>query len=369
MTRKRRIAILTGGGDCPGINAVIRAVAKKALLDYNMEIVGIRDGFEGIIHESVKNLRFDDVSNILTQGGTILGTSNTANPYHYASGKGSKLIFQDVSRSVLDTIDRLKGDCLVCIGGDGTLTIANMLFKDGVPIVGVPKTIDNDLHGTDITFGFDSAVCVATEAINRLHTTAQSHHRAMIVEVMGRNAGWIALHSGVASGGDIVLIPEIPYDIEIVVDRVKERSRKHKRFTIIVVAEGARPKGGKAVVQRVVKSSPEPLRLGGIGFALGAEIEKLSGIETRTVVLGHLQRSGVPTPFDRVLGTRLGCRAVDMIVNKSFGYMVGVSGHSLRDVPLAEVAKGQRLISHDDILLRAARSVDTSFGDLDVANM
>jgi 6-phosphofructokinase 1 len=233
--------------------------------------------------------------------------------------------------------------------------------------VGVPKTLDNDLYGTDITFGFDSAVSIATEAIDRLHTTAQSHHRAMIVEVMGRNAGWIALYAGVASGGDIVLIPEIPYDIGVVVNRVKERSRRHKRFTIIVVAEGARPQGGKAVVQRVVKSSPEPLRLGGIGFALGTEIEKLSGIETRTVVLGHLQRSGVPTPFDRVLATRLGCRAVDMLANKRFGYMVGVSGSSLVDVPFKVVAKGQRNVPVDGPLLAAARSVGTSFGDQDVS--
>jgi len=368
MKRPRKIAILTGGGDCPGINAVIRAVAKKAMLDYDMQVIGIKDGYEGIIRDSVKNLRYDDVSGILTLGGTILGTSNTANPYHYASGRGSNLKFRDVSQQVLENIARLEIDCLVCIGGDGTLTIANMLFKDGVPIVGVPKTIDNDLYGTDITFGFDSAVSIATEAIDRLHTTAQSHHRAMIVEVMGRNAGWIALYAGVASGGDIVLIPEIPYDIEIVVDRVKERSRKHKRFTIIVVAEGAKPQGGKPVVQRVVKSSPEPLRLGGIGFALGAEIEKLSGIETRTVVLGHLQRSGVPTPFDRVLATRLGARAVDMIIQQRFGYMVGVSGNSFRDIPLSAVAKGQRNIPPDDPLIAAARSVDTSFGDLDVCD-
>lgn len=363
MKTKGRIAILTGGGDCPGINAVIRAVAKKAILDYGIEVIGIKDGYEGIINDSHRDLDFDDVSGIVTLGGTILGTSNTANPYRYASGSGKKMKIRDVSRSTLANIADLKIDCLVCIGGDGTLTIANSLFKDGVPIVGIPKTIDNDLRGTDITFGFNSAVTIAAEAIDKLHTTAQSHHRAMIVEVMGRNAGWIALHSGVASGGDIILIPELPYDIRKVVNRVKERSRKCKRFTIIVVAEGSKPKGGKAVIQRMIKESPEPIRLGGIGFTLGAEIEKLSGIETRTVVLGHLQRSGVPTPFDRVLATRLGCKAVDMIVAKKFGYMVGVKGNTLNEVPLNEVAKGQRTIDLNEPLVQAARSVGTCLGD------
>lgn len=363
MRTKSKIAILTGGGDCPGINAVIRSVAKSAILEHGMEVVGIKDGYEGIINNCYVGLHFDDVSGILTLGGTILGTSNTANPYRYPSKRGGKLKFDDLSKTVLANIGKLKIDCLVCIGGDGTLSIANQLFRDGVPIVGVPKTIDNDLRGTDISFGFDSAVTIATEGIDRLHTTAQSHHRAMIVEVMGRNAGWIALHSGVASGGDVVLIPEIPYDIEKVVKKVKERNKRGKRFTIIVVAEGARPKGGSIVVHRVIKESPDPIRLGGVGFALGSEIEKLSGIETRTVVLGHLQRSGVPTPFDRVLATKLGCKAVEMIINDKFGYMVGVAGNLLNEVPLREVAKGQRNIRLDEPLIQAARSVGTCFGD------
>jgi len=364
LRKKHRIAILTGGGDCPGINAVIRSVAKKAILEHGMEIIGIKDGYEGIINDSHRSLDFDDVSGIITLGGTILGTSNTANPYRYASKSGGKTEFHDLSRSAIANIESLKIDCLVCIGGDGTLNIANKLFRDGVPVIGVPKTIDNDLRGTDITFGFDSAVSIATEGIDRLHTTAQSHHRAMIVEVMGRSAGWIALHSGVASGGDVIIIPEIPYDIEMVVKRVKERSKKHKRFTIIVIAEGSKPQGGHVVVQRVLKGTPEPVRLGGIGFALGTEIEKLSGIDTRTVVLGHLQRSGVPTPFDRVLATRLGCKAVEMIINKRFGYMAGVRGKSLNEVPLKEVAKGPRNIPTDEPLIQAARAVGTCFGDL-----
>jgi len=363
LGKKGRIAILTGGGDCPGINAVIRAVAKKAILERRIEVIGIQDGYDGVIRNRYRRLHYNDVSGILTLGGTILGTSNTANPYRNAIRKGDELEFEDVSRSTIANIQRLDIDCLVCIGGDGTLSIANRLFKDGVPLVGVPKTIDNDLRGTDITFGFDSAVNVATEGIDRLHTTAQSHHRVMIVEVMGRNAGWIALHAGVAGGGDIILIPEIPYDINIIAEKVEERNREGKRFSIVVVAEGARPKGGDVVVQRVVKESTDPVRLGGIGFVLGSQIEEATGIETRTVVMGHLQRGGTPTPFDRVLATRLGTKTVDMIEMKAFGYMAGVKDNSLIEVPLAEVAKGPRTILPGDPLIQSARSLSTCFGD------
>jgi phosphofructokinase-like protein len=363
MVTRHRIAILTGGGDCPGINAVIRAVAKKAILEYGMEVIGIKDGYEGVIDNSYRVLHYDDVSGILTQGGTILGTSNTANPYRYPVKKNGKLEFKDLSQKAITNLKNLDIDCLVCIGGDGTLSIADRLSLDGIPIIGIPKTIDNDLRGTDITFGFDSAVSVASEGIDRLHTTAQSHHRAMIIEVMGRNSGWIALYSGLASGGDVILIPEIPYDIDKVVDIVKDRHKRGKRFTIIVIAEGAKPVNGKAVVQRIIKKSPDPVRLGGIGFVLGSQIETASDIETRTVVLGHLQRSGVPTAFDRVLATRLGCKAVEMIRDRKYGYMVGVSGNSLTEVPLEEVAKGQRNIPQGDPLIQVARDVGTCFGD------
>jgi ATP-dependent phosphofructokinase / diphosphate-dependent phosphofructokinase len=363
MGKKGRIAILSGGGDCPGINAVIRAVAKKAILGYGLEVIGIEDGYDGIIHNRHRKLRFDDVSGIITQGGTILGTSNKANPYRFAVNSGDKLQFEDVSRTAIEHLHKMEIDCLVCIGGDGTLSIANQLFRDGVPIVGVPKTIDNDLLGTDITFGFDSAVSVATEGIDRLHSTAQSHHRVMIVEVMGRNAGWIALHSGVAGGGDIILIPEIPYDLGIVTEKVKERNRTGRRFSIIVISEGAKSKGGDVVIQRVVKESTDPIRYGGVGFMLGYKIEEATGIETRTVVLGHLQRGGVPTPYDRVLATRLGTRAVDMIENQVFGCMVGIKHGSLVEVPLEEVARGQRTVPPDDELIQTSRSVGTCMGD------
>jgi 6-phosphofructokinase 1 len=363
MKRKRSIAILTGGGDCPGTNAVIRAVAKKAILELGMEVIGIEDGFEGLIHRRWRKLHYADVSGILTIGGTILGTSNKSDPYRYAVGKGKTPRFRDVSETVIANLKKLDVECLVCIGGDGTLFIANRLHNDGIPIVAIPKTIDNDLRGTDVTFGFDTAVSIAAEAIDRVHTTAQSHHRVMIVEVMGRTAGWIALYSGVAGGGDIILIPEIPYNIESVVSKVKGRNRMGKRFSIVVVSEGAKPKGGEVVVRQIVKNSPEQVRLGGISFVLGYQIEQTTRIETRQVVLGHLQRGGSPTPTDRVLATRLGAKAVELIETKQFGYMAALKGNDIVAVKLEEVAKGPRNVPLEHPLIIVARSVGTSFGD------
>jgi 6-phosphofructokinase 1 len=363
MSKIRRIGILSGGGDCPGINAVIRAVAKKAIQEYSLEVIGFEDGYDGIIKNRHRKLKFSDVSGIITQGGTILGTSNTANPYRFAVHKNGSLEFEDVSAQSIANVQALDIDCLVCIGGDGTLNIANRLSQDGIPIVGVPKTIDNDLIGTEVTFGFDSAVTVATEAVDRVHSTAQSHHRVMIIEVMGRNAGWIALHAGVAGGGDIIILPEIPYNLETVVEKVKERHRSGKRFSIVVVSEGSKARGGNVIVQRVVKEATDPVRYGGIGFMLAGQIEEATGIESRAVVLGHLQRGGTPTPFDRVLATRLGARAVDMVTQSIFNHMVGVQNNSLVAVPLSEVARGQRTVPPDDPLIAAARSVGTSFGD------
>ena len=363
MEKRKRIAILTGGGDCPGINAVIRAVAKRAIYEKGLEVIGVEDGYDGIINNRYRPLGYEDVSGILTLGGTILGTSNTANPYHYAIQKEPGLGFKDLSKITIQNIKKLHISCLVCIGGDGTLSIAYRLYKDGVSIVGLPKTIDNDLRGTETTFGFDSAISIATEGIDRIHTTAQSHHRVMIIEVMGRKAGWVALYSGVAGGGDIILIPEIPYHINIIADRVKERDKRGKRFSIVVVAEGAKPEGGDMVIQRVVKESTDPIRLGGIGFVLGEQIEKVTGVETRTVVMGHLQRGGSPTPFDRILATGLGTKAIDMIEKGKFGYMVGVQKNSFAMVPLKEVAKGPRTIPLNHPVIKAARSIGTCFGD------
>jgi 6-phosphofructokinase 1 len=360
---KKRIAILTGGGDCPGMNAVIRAVTKKAIYEKGMEVIGIEDGYHGMIHNRHRILKYDDVSGILTLGGTILGTSKTANPYRYAIKKGDQLEFQDLSKRAIQNINKLRADCLVCIGGDGTLDIASRLFKDGLPVIGLPKTIDNDLRGTDITFGFDSAVSIATEGVDRIHTTAQSHHRIMIVEVMGHRAGWIALYSGVAGGGDIILIPEIPFDINVVSEKVRERNKKGKRFSIVVVAEGAKPRDGDIVIQRMVEESADPVRLGGIGFVLGEQIERMTGLETRTVVMGHLLRGGPPTPFDRILATGLGSKAVDMTESKKFGYMVGVKRNSLVTVSLEEVAKGPKTVPLNHPMIKAALSLGTCFGD------
>jgi len=363
MEDRRRIGIMTGGGDCPGMNALIRAVAKKAIVRHGFDVIGIEDGYEGLIHDRHRALGFDDVSGIINLGGTILGTSNTSNPYSYATVRDGRTEFSDVSRLVLGSIERLRLDCLVCIGGDGSLSVAERLSREGVPVVGVPKTIDNDLCGTDRTVGFDTAVSIAAEGIDRVHTTAQSHHRVMIVEVMGRNAGWLALHAGVAGGGDIILIPEIPYDLNAVADRVRRRSRTGKRFTIVVIAEGARPVGGDVVVRQLVKTSAEPIRLGGISFTVSAQLEELTGLEARALVMGHLLRGGPPTPFDRVLATRMGTLAVDMIVDQQLGHMVGLSGDSLVTVPLAEVAGRQRKVPPDHPLIDSARSVGTSFGD------
>ncbi len=363
MPSKKRIAVLTSGGDCPGLNAVIRAVTKKAIFEHGMEVIGVEDGYEGLIYNKFHKLEGLQVSGILTLGGTILGTSNTANPYRQAVKRGKEIEFQDVSKTAIANLKKMKIDCLICIGGDGTLSTANKLSRDGVPVVGIPKTIDNDIRHTEMTFGFSTAVEIVTEGIDRLHTTAQSHHRVMIMEVMGRRAGWIALYSGVAGGGDIILIPEIPYSMNWAVQKVKERNQSGKRFSIVVVAEGAIPKGGQMVVRKIVKESTDPVRLGGISFVLAAQIEKLTGIDARAVVMGHLQRGGSPNSFDRVLTTQLGTRAVDLIVKKEFGFMIGVKGNDFVNVPLDKVDQGPRLVPLNHPLIRSAKSIGTSFGD------
>ncbi len=361
---KKRIGVLTGGGDCPGLNAVIRGVAKASMSRYGMEVIGIEDGYEGLIERRVTKLDWLKVSGILTQGGTILGTSNRANPFRWPVGKkGDEIEFADVSDQVVEYVDELGLDSLVCIGGDGTMAIATKLSQKGVRIVGVPKTIDNDIWGTDITFGFDSALQTATEAIDKIHTTAMSHHRVMIVEVMGRYAGWLALESGIAGGGDVILIPEIPFDIEKVCDVVAERSKKGRRFSIIVVSEGAKPEGGDIVVQRVVKDSTDPIRLGGIGNKIGQEIEERTGVETRVTVLGHLQRGGTPSAFDRILATRFGVKAAELCHSGVGGVMVAVRGNDIVTVPLSDVGGKMRLVNPDHPLINVARGVGTCLGN------
>ncbi|MDZ7260964.1 MAG: 6-phosphofructokinase [candidate division KSB1 bacterium] len=363
MKSQLRIGILTGGGDCPGLNAVIRAVAKTAINDYDMEVIGFQDGFQGMVENRTVELSYRTVSGILAQGGTILGTSNRADPFHYPQWEDGKYAYHDRSDQALANFQALGLEALVCIGGDGTMTAAYGLAQKGLKVVGVPKTIDNDLWGTDQTFGYDSALITATEAIDKIHTTAQSHHRVMVVEVMGRYAGWLALGAGLASGGDIILIPEIPYDIEAVCQRVKERNFRGNRFSIVVVGEGAKPEGGSMVVKRLVEGSPDAIRLGGIGHQIAAQIEEKTQVETRVTVLGHLLRGGVPSPFDRILATRFGVEAVRAVLRKDFGKMVALKGQDIIGVPLEEVAGKTRTVPLDSPLILAARSVGTCLGD------
>lgn len=358
---KRTIGILTGGGDCPGLNATIRAIAKTAILDHGWNVVGICDGYYGLIENRTQALSFSDVSNILPLGGTILGTSNKADPFAYCESPNDKPA--DASDEVVRNIKKLGIDALFCIGGDGTLTIANQLLDKFPNIIGIPKTIDNDLKCTDQTFGFDTACNFVTEALDRIHSTAQSHHRVMVIEVMGRYAGWIALAGGVAGGGDIILIPEIPFTLEKVAEAVTVRSKKGKRFSIIVVAEGAHPAGRDYVVDKIIKDSPDPIRLGGIGKYVASHIEQTTCHESRTTILGHLQRGGSPSFCDRILATRYGVSAVRLAEKEIFGKMVALRGSDIVPVDLKEATSGLKLVTPGNELIKAAKSVGTSFGD------
>lgn len=359
---KKRIGILTGGGDCPGLNAVIRGVAKASMRKFDMEVIGIADGFAGLVEHNIIPLTWERVSGILTQGGTILGTTNRADPFHWPKDALHPNSDNDLSDQVVDYIHELGLDTLVCIGGDGTQTIAHHLSQKGILVVGVPKTIDNDIMGTDITFGFDSAVTTASEAIDKIHSTAMSHHRVMVIEVMGRYAGWLALHAGIAGGGDVILIPEIPYNIDTICSIVTGRSKKGQRFSIVVVAEGARPHGGQPVIRRMVKGSPDPIRLGGIGQKVAHDIEEHTGIETRVTVLGHLQRGGTPTPFDRVLATRFGVKAAELCYDGVSGVMVALRGTEIIGIPLADVSGKNRTVAPDHPLIEAANGVGVCLG-------
>jgi 6-phosphofructokinase 1 len=365
MAKKRplRIGVLTGGGDCPGLNAVIRAVAKTLMHEEGAELVGFLDGYDGLVLDRSVPLGWGAVSNILTLGGTILGTSNTADPFRWAEKRGGKVVISDRHRDALRTFKKHRLDGLITIGGDGTMAIAGKLMEAGVGVVGVPKTIDNDVPGTDLTFGFETAVNVATEALDRLHTTASAHHRVMIAEVMGRYAGWLALHSGIAGGADVILIPEIPFRWEPIFEVVRARAARGKRFSIICVAEGARPAGGEMIVERRVEGSPDPVRLGGIGRLVAGSIEQKSGIETRATTLGYVQRGGTPCPFDRVFATSLGFTAARLVAEGRWGRMASWQKGQLTDVALKDVAGGCRKVAPDNPLLAVARAVGTSFGE------
>ncbi|OGO80750.1 MAG: 6-phosphofructokinase [Clostridiales bacterium GWC2_40_7] len=359
----KRIGVLTGGGDCPGLNAVLRAVVKTAMVKYNYDVIGFKDGYRGLVMNNYIHFKSGDVSGILDKGGTILGTSNRDNPFKFRVERGGKVDYVDMSDRVIDNLHAHGIDCIVLIGGDGTLTSARDFARMGINVVGVPKTIDNDLSATDTTFGFMTAVETATDAIDKLHSTAESHHRVMILEVMGRYAGWIALESGIAGGADVILMPEIPYDINKVCAKIKERSAAGKHFSIVVVAEGAKALDGEIVVSKVVSDSPDPIRLGGIGNRIAEEIENIACIETRVTVLGHLQRGGRPVPYDRILSTRYGVKAVELVCEGKFGMMVGLQGDSITAVSLEDAVGKLKTVPPDGELVRIAKSVGVGFGD------
>jgi phosphofructokinase-like protein len=357
-----RIGILTGGGDCPGLNAVIRSIAKPAMAHFNSTVIGIIDGYEGLVEGRYRELTPRDVLGIINQGGTILGTSNKGDPFHFPMGERNNMRIVDASDQVIDTYRNLGLDVLVTIGGDGTQIIASKLSGMGLNMIGVPKTIDNDLDSTDITFGHDSARAVATEAIDRLQTTASAHHRVMVIETMGRYAGWLALGAGVAGGADIILIPEIPFSWDSVFEAVLKRS-KGAKFSIVCVAEGAKPKGGEVSVKEIDKKRTDPVRLGGMGETVAKRIEDETGLETRVTVLGHVQRGGSPTAFDRLLATRFGAVALQAASKGEFGVMTSLQRNDVTTVPLKDAVGKQRLVPPDSQLVFAARAVGTCLGD------
>jgi 6-phosphofructokinase 1 len=351
-----RVGILTGGGDCPGLNAVIRAVARSLTKLDGTEVVGIEQGYLGLIERRVRPLDLRSVADIMATGGTILGTHNKANPFGYFGAGGA-----DVSDAVCAYIRELGLDAIVVIGGDGSMAIAHQLAAKGIPIVGCPKTIDNDLAHTDRSFGFDTAVAIVTEALDRLQTTGRSHGRVMILETMGRYAGWIALHAGLAGGADIILIPELPYRLDEVARVCRERESR-ERYTVICVAEGARPEGGSLTVKERIEDSPEPIRLGGVGNVLRTQLEPLVGCEVRTTILGHVQRGGPPTPYDRVLATQYGHAAAQLVAQGRFNRVVVLRGTQIESVPLADVAGRSRNVPLDHPLLRTAWDTGISTG-------
>jgi phosphofructokinase-like protein len=328
-----KVGILSGGGDAPGINAVIRAVVRKGIQHYGYEIVGIRDGWRGLLENELLPLNLFSVSGILPRGGSVLGTSRT-NPFKHDGG----------AERILENAKKAGIGAVVVIGGEDTLSVAEKMGEFGLKCVGVPKTIDNDLAGTDYTFGFMTAVAVATEALDRLHTTAETHHRVIILEVMGRYTGWIALEAGLAGGADMILIPEKPFDIDEICEYIKRRQQRGRNFSLIVVAEGAKPKGGAEIVYSEAIDEFGHIRLGGVGYYLGKEIERCMDIETRVVVLGHLQRGGSPTAFDRILATRFGIGAIDLVHEGKFGSMVALQGNKVVSVPLKEVVGKRKTV-------------------------
>ncbi len=357
-----RIGILSGGGDAPGLNAVIRAVTRTAIFKYGWEVVGIIDGFEGLLTPTkTRQLTSWNTRGILFVGGTILGTTNRGNPFAHKTVIGGKEIVEDMSSMVMDNIREIGIDALIVIGGDGSLKIGHRLLKLGLPVIGVPKTIDNDLMATYVTFGFQTAVDTATDALDKLHTTAESHQRVIVLEVMGRYAGWIALEAGIAGSADVILIPEIPFDMEKVGEKLIERKKAGSKSSIVVVAEGARPAGGEMSV-REKAADGYVIRLGGMGEIVADDIAKCTGIETRVTVLGHLQRGGSPCSFDRILATRYGSAAVELIAQKKYGEMVSYQPPAITSVPLEKAISNLKLVDPEGELVKTAEGMGVSFG-------
>lgn len=361
----KKIALLTGGGDCPGLNAVIRAVTRTAIFEYGMEVIGYKFGYRGLYNNDFVKLDLNAVSGILHKGGTILYSSNKDNLFDYNVEEDGVMVKKDVSDVAVENLKKEGVDVLVVIGGDGTLTSARDFARKGVKVIGVPKTIDNDLSSTDVTFGFNTAIEIATEGLDRLHTTAESHHRIMICEVMGRNAGWIALEAGIAGSADVILLPEIPYDINGIVQKIREREEQGKPFSIIVVSEGARPKDGEVVVAKIVEDSPDPIRLGGIGNKLAGDLERLiKNHEVRCTVLGHIQRGGTTSTFDRILSTRYGVAAVELMQAGGFGRMVCLKGDEISSDSLESVIGQQnKLVDPNGELVKVAKKIGVSFAE------
>jgi ATP-dependent phosphofructokinase / diphosphate-dependent phosphofructokinase len=357
---QKRIALVTGGGDCPGLNAVIRAVVKGAL-NHGWEVYGIERGFEGLLHKDrVRKLDTGDVRGIAHLGGTILGTTNRGNPFDFTVTKNGKHVTVDLSAQIAERFFALGLDALVTIGGDGTLRIASQLSALGISIIGVPKTIDNDLAATEVSFGFNTAVTTATEAIDKLHATAQSHERVFVVELMGHYSGWIALYAGIAGGADVILIPEIPFDLKIIARKIQERWRRQRRFAIVVVAEGAKPAGGEHF-KKLRETGHE--RLGGVAEFVARELHRLTKRETRSLVLGHLQRGGQPTTTDRLLATRLGAAAVRAIQRGEQNVMLALQASKIVCVPLEQAIKETKFVPLDSDIVLSARDLGISFGD------
>lgn len=356
---KKRIAVLTSGGDCPGLNAVIRSVVCAAT-NLKWEVIGFHDGFEGILPpERWQPLTLENTEGIMPRGGTILGTTNRGHFISKVGGGQRSRISPEVIAKTKTTMQKLQIDALICIGGDGSLTTAQTLHENGIPVIGVPKTIDNDLEATAMTFGFDSAVACVADALDRLHTTASAHKRVMVIEVMGRHAGWIALYGGLAGGADIILLPEIPFDIQSVCEAIRKRENQGRTSTLIVVAEGATPLGGR----EQYKPAAGEYRLGGIADTVGRELSKHMDKEIRTCVLGHLQRGGAPSTLDRILGTRFGVMAVDLVVEGKFGHMVSYQNYQMLSVPIEEAVSKLKKVQPNSQIIETARAIGISFGD------